>query len=388
MMNFNFYNPTRILFGKDQLANLPREIRRLGKNRILVVSGEGSVRRMGLYDKVISILKDMGLTFFELEGIDPNPRLTDVRKGIDICRSKNVDFILAVGGGSVIDASKAIAAGTVSDRDIWSYFTEGHEIEGALPLGDILTLAATGTEMNGNAVITNWDTKDKLAIGSSHLIPKFSILDPEYTYSVPRDQTVYGIVDIMAHVFEAYFSHTPNTPLQDRIAEGIMKTLVENAYKVLDNLEDYDARANIMWCGTMALNGLIATGKEEDWATHGIEHEVSAIYDIPHGGGLAIIFPNWMRYVLDEGIDKFVQYAQRVWDIQDTGQGDKEIALEGIQRTREFFDRIGAPATLRDYNIGDENIDIMAQKAVRFGPIGGYKKLYREDVANILKMCL
>ncbi|HHU63450.1 MAG TPA: iron-containing alcohol dehydrogenase [Clostridiales bacterium] len=388
MKNFIFFNPARILFGKGQLAGLADEIKRLDCKRILVVSGRGSVKRIGLYDKVISILKDMGLIFFELEGIHPNPRLADVRRGIDICKRNNVDFILAVGGGSVIDAGKAIAAGAVCQRDIWDYFAKRYEIEGALPLGDILTLAATGTEMNGNAVITNWETKDKLSIGSSHLIPKFSILDPEYTYSVPKDQTVYGIVDIMAHVFEAYFSPTPNTPLHDRIAEGIMTTLVENAYKVLDNLKDYDARANIMWCGSMALNGLIGTGKEEDWATHDIEHEVSAIYDIPHGGGLAIIFPNWMKYVLDEGVDKFVQYAQRVWNVQDNGQGDREIALEGIQRTREFFDHLGAPSTLKDYGIGHENIDVMAQKAVRFGPIGGYKKLYKEDVANILKMCL
>ncbi|TCS79577.1 iron-containing alcohol dehydrogenase [Tepidibacillus fermentans] len=387
MDNFIFYNPTKILFGKDQVKNVGRETVKFGKT-VLVVTGGGSVKRSGLFDQVIGLLKKEGLTIHELAGVEPNPRLTTVKKGIEICKKENVDIVLAVGGGSVLDASKAICAGAKYDGDVWDFYSGKATIQDALPLGTVLTLAATGSEMNGNSVVTNWETQEKIGVGSPFLYPKFSVLDPTYTYSVPKDQTVYGIVDIMAHVFEQYFSHTPNTPLQDQISESILRTVIEQAPIVIENPNDYDARANILLAGTLALNGLIRIGKETDWATHGIEHEVSAIYDIPHGGGLAIIFPNWMKYVYEENIEKFKQYAIRVWNVSTEGKSDREIALEGIARTREFFNSIGAPATLRDYNIGDENIEVMAKKATRDGTIGGFKKLTENDVKNILMMCL
>ncbi|MFV9511854.1 iron-containing alcohol dehydrogenase [Tepidibacillus sp. LV47] len=387
MNNFVFQNPTKIFFGKDQVQNVGTETAKYGKT-VLVVTGGGSVKRSGLFDRVIDLLNKEGLTIHELSGVEPNPRLSTVKKGIEICKKENVDIVLAVGGGSVLDAAKGICAGAKYDGDVWDFYAKKATIQDALPLGTVLTLAATGSEMNGNSVVTNWETKEKIGVGSPYLYPKFSILDPTYTFTVPKDQTVYGIVDIMAHVFEQYFSHTPNTPLQDQISESILRTVIEQAPIVIEKPDDYDARANILLAGTMALNGLINMGKQTDWATHAMEHEVSAIYDIPHGGGLAIIFPNWMKYVYEENIEKFKQYAIRVWGVTTEGKTDQEIAHEGIEKTREFFNSIGAPATFGDYNIGDENIELMAKKATRGGTIGNFKKLTEDDVKNILTMCL
>lgn len=387
MENFAFHNPTKILFGKDQIVNLSKEVKKYGEKVLLVIGG-GSVKRSGLFDKVINLLEEDNLKVFVLEGIEPNPRLSTVNKGIDICKTENIDFVLALGGGSVIDASKAIIAGAKYEGDVWDFYTGKARAKDALPLGTILTLAATGSEMNMFSVVTNWETKEKLGTGSPVLYPKFSILDPTYTFSVPTDQTINGIADIMAHVFEQYFSHTTNTPLQDRLCESVLKTVIENSHQVIENPNDYDARSNILLSGTIALNGMISMGMMGDWASHGIEHELSAIYDIPHGGGLAIVFPNWMRYVADERIEKFKQYAIRVWDVNPEGKTDREIAFEGIDRTQEFFKSIGGPTSLKDYNIGSENIELMAEKAVRGGTLGVFKKLNKEDVKNIYNMCL
>lgn len=387
MLNFQFHNPTKIIFGRDSLNQLGNEVIKYGQ-KVLVVTGGQSVKKIGLYDKVMNILKDLSCHIYELEGISPNPRLHSVHEGIKICKDNGIDFILAVGGGSVIDAAKAIAAGAKTDIDIWEYYIRKHSVTQALPLGTILTLAATGTEMNGNSVVTNWETKEKLPISSEHLFPVFSILDPEFTFSVPKDHTVNGCIDIMVHVFEQYFSKTQGTPLQDRFCESILKTVIENTPKVMADPMNYEARANIMWCGTMALNTLLEKGKSSDWASHNIEHEVSAFYDIAHGAGLSIITPNWMKYVLSEGTDIFKQYAQRVWDVDSEGKTDEQIALEGIAKTQAFFKEIGAPITLKEVGIDDSNIALMAERAVRFGAIGGYKKLYQEDVLNILRMGL
>ncbi len=387
MENFEFHNPTKLLFGKGEIEKIANEIVRYG-NKILIVTGGGSVKKIGILDQAIVHLEASGCTWFHLEGIEPNPRLTTIQKGIEICKREGIEIVLAIGGGSVIDASKAICAGAMYDGDVWDFYTRKSTIRSALPLGTVLTLAATGSEMNGNSVVTNWETQEKLAVGSNKLLPKFSILDPTYTYSVPKDHTVYGIVDIMSHVFEQYFSHTSHTPLQDRFSEAILKTVIENATKVIDNPKNYDARANILLSSTFALNGLINIGKTTDWATHAIEHAVSAVYDIPHGGGLAILFPHWMAYVMDNGIEKFVTFAVNVWNVETEGKTDKEIALEGITKTREFFNRIGAPSQLKNYNIGSERIEEMAEKAVRGGTIGSYKRLTKEDVIKILQESL
>jgi len=257
-----------------------------------------------------------------------------------------------------------------------------------LPLATIITLAATGSEMNHNAVINNDDTEEKLGLVDPAIFPTFSILDPENTMSVPRDQTIYGIADILAHVFEQYFHPTKEVPLQDRMAESIIKTVIETTPRLLLNLHDYDARANIMWCGTLALNHLISCGVEDDWATHDIQHELSAIYDIPHGAGLAIIFPQWMKYVLDVIPEKFAQFGERVWNIPRNGKSDRELGLAAIERTKSWFREIGAPVSLKEVGIGSDRLEEMAAKAVKRGPLGSAKKLYKEDVLAIYKMCL
>lgn len=385
MNNFVYHNPTELIFGKGQISRLADKVQKLGKS-ILLVYGGGSIKRTGLYDKVLSILSEQGCKVVELAGVEPNPRLSTVQKGIDLCRQEKIDWVLAVGGGSVIDAAKAVAVGAVYEGNVWDFYSRKAAPQGALPLGTILTLAATGSEMNRGSVVTNWETKEKH--GATTTFPTFSILDPEHTFSVPKDQTIYGICDMMSHVFEQYFSHTENIPLQTRFAESILLTVIENAQIAIDNPNDYDARANLLYCGTMALNGTLPVGVQTDWATHSIEHAVSAIYDIPHGGGLAIIFPQWMRYVYKENIERFKRYAIQVWNVDPSGKSDEEIALAGIEATAAFFQKIGAPARLADYQITDEHIELMAQKATPYGPIGNFKKLHAEDVAQILRMSL
>ncbi|MDQ6421800.1 iron-containing alcohol dehydrogenase [Paenibacillus sp. LHD-117] len=388
MNSFQFHNPTRIVFGEGETRQVGELTATYGRN-VLLVYGGGSIKATGLYDQTIQLLKEAGITVHELPGIEPNPRLATVQKGIDICRKEGVDFILAVGGGSVIDASKAIAAGVPHEGDVWDFFVGKARIEKALPLGTILTLAATGSEMNGGMVISHWEEKLKRGSGSPLLYPKFSILDPTVTYSVPRNHTVYGSVDIMSHVFEQYFSLTENTPLQERFCESILQTVIENVEPALVNPSDAAARANLMWCGTMALNGgQISLGMQNDWATHGIEHEVSAIYDIPHGAGLAVIFPNWMKYVYKERVDRFAQYAERVWGIVRDGRSDDELALAGIEATRAFFTRIGAESRLSEFGIGADQLDRMAEEAVRYHGLGAFKQLEKQDVRNILEMSL
>ncbi|MCQ6321481.1 iron-containing alcohol dehydrogenase, partial [Bacillus cereus] len=381
MQNFVFRNPTKLIFGKGQLEQLKTEIPQFGK-KVLLVYGGGSIKRNGIYDNVISILKDINAEVFELTGVEPNPRVSTVKKGIQICKENGVEFILAVGGGSVIDCTKAIAAGSKYDGDVWDIVTKKTFANEALPFGTVLTLAATGSEMNAGSVITNWETNEKYGWGSPVTFPQFSILDPVHTTSVPKDQTIYGMVDIMSHVLEQYFHHGTNTELQDRYCEAVLKTVIETAPKLLSDLENYEHRETILYCGTMALNGILAMGVKGDWATHNIEHAVSAVHDIPHGGGLAILFPNWMKHVVEENVSRFKQFAIRVFDIETDGKTDKEVALEGIKALRQFWTSIEAPATLADYGIGENEIDIMANKAMAYGEFGNFKKLNKDDVLS------
>jgi alcohol dehydrogenase YqhD (iron-dependent ADH family) len=388
MLNFEYQNPTKIIFGKGTFAKAGEEASKLGK-RVLICTGTGAIRRMGLIDRLEKNLKANGLEVFLLEGIQPNPKITSVYEGIDICKKNNVDLILAIGGGSTIDCAKAIATGALCDGDVWEFYaSKKDDVTKALPLGTILTLPATGTEMNGNSVVSKWDTKEKLFIYGPAIFPKFSILDPELTFSIPQNHTVYGVVDIIVHVLEQYFTHTLETPMLDRFGEGIILTLIENIYKVLENPSDYDARANIMFCGTMGNSHLIGLGKDQDWASHMIEHELSAIYDISHGAGLAIIYPNWMKYAMKADYGKFAQFAQRVFGVETKNRGEEEIAVEGAEKMREFFNSIGAPSKLAEVGIGEENLALMAERCVRFGVVGGYMQLKEEDVLNILKMSL
>ncbi|EHB64962.1 MULTISPECIES: iron-containing alcohol dehydrogenase [Paenibacillus] len=387
MRPFVFHNPTRLIFGKGKLSALKEEVSKYGKN-VLLVYGGGSIKRSGLYDQVLSLLKEAGASVTELAGVEPNPRLSTVHKGVSLCREHSIDLILAVGGGSVIDCSKAIAVGAKYDGDMWDFVERKAAPQGALPLGTVLTMAATGSEMNGGSVITNEATKEKMGWGSPWAYPAFSILDPVHTFTLPRDQTVYGIVDIMSHVLEHYFHQDTNTPVQDGFCETILRTMIDTAPKLVEDLENYELRETVMYCGTMALNGMINMGMAGDWATHNIEHAVSAVYDIPHGGGLAILFPNWMKYNLPAQPARFKSLAVNVFGVDSAGKTDEEAGLEGIEALRRFWSSIGAPSTLGDYNIDDSEIEAMADKAMRFGPFGNFRKLQREDVVEIYKMSL
>jgi alcohol dehydrogenase YqhD (iron-dependent ADH family) len=387
MEPFVFNNPTKLIFGKGQNESLANEVKNYGK-KVLLVYGGGSIKRNGLYDFVLQQLNEAEMQVTELAGVEPNPRLTTVRKGIDACRENGIDLVLAVGGGSVIDASKAIAVGAKSEADIWDIIKKTAQPTDALPLGTILTLAATGSEMNAGSVITNWETNEKLGWGSPFSFPKFSILDPKNTISVPEDQTVYGIVDMMSHVIEAYFHKADNTLLQDRIMESILLTVMETAPNLLEDLSNEEHRETILYCGTMALNGITQMGLRGDWATHNMEHAVSAVYDIPHAGGLAILFPHWLRYTIDEKISRHVQLATRVLGVDQNGKSDKEIALEGIEKLSSFWTSLGAPNRLTDYDIDDSQIEKMSTLASNRGKFGNFKPLAKEDVTSILTAAL
>ncbi|MEH7112439.1 iron-containing alcohol dehydrogenase [Neobacillus niacini] len=387
MQNFTFWNPTKLIFGKDQLEQLKNEIPRYGK-KVLVVYGGGSIKRNGLYDKVMGLLKEINAQVYELAGVEPNPRISTARKGVEICKTEGIDFLLAVGGGSVIDCTKLIAAGAKYAGDPWDLVVKKATVVEALPFGTVLTLAATGSEMNSGSVITNWETNEKYGWGSPLTFPKFSILDPVHTFSVPRDQTIYGIVDMMSHVLEHYFHLEENTLFQDRMCESLLLTVMETAPKLLADLESYEHRATILYNGTMALNGILNMGYRGDWATHNLEHAVSAVYDIPHGGGLAILFPNWMKHNLNVKPERFKQLAVRVFGVNPDGKSAEETGLEGIQKLREYWDRIGAPARLADYQIDDSKLELMADKAMIYGEFGNFTKLNREDVLAIYRESL
>jgi alcohol dehydrogenase YqhD (iron-dependent ADH family) len=385
--SFEFYNPTKLIFGKGKLDTLKTEVPKYGKH-ILLVYGGGSIKRSGLYDNVNAILKEIGAQVTELSGVDPNPRLSTVHKGVALCRENNIELILAVGGGSVIDCAKAIAVGAKYDGDMWDFVERKTTPKDALPLGTVLTIAATGSEMNGGSVISNEETKEKMGWGSPYAYPAFSILDPVNTFTLPKDQTVYGMVDMMSHVLEHYFHTEENTPVQDGFCETILRTVIDTAPRLINNLENYEDRSTIMYCGTMALNGMLNMGYAGDWATHNIEHAVSAVYDIPHGGGLAILFPSWMKYNLSTNPERFKKLAINVFGIDPAGKSAEQVGEEGIQALRDFWISIGAPSRLADYDIDDSQIGIMAEKTVRFGPFGNFRKLNKEDVVEIYKMSL
>lgn len=382
MNSFNFFNPTKIIFGENAINNLANEIKNY-KN-ILFTYGGGSIKKNGIYNKVIQILKNENKNVIELDGIMPNPRKEKVYEGIELCKNNNIDFILAVGGGSVIDCSKAIAIGSKTDKDFWqTFYIDWEECTDAIPLGTILTLSATGTEMDSGSVITDWENHIKTHYDSEHMFPKFSILDPSYTYTLPKEQTIYGSIDILAHVFEQYFSMPDESNLSDNLAEAIIRTVIDNLEIAIENPNNYNARANLMWCSTMALNGIIGLGKEQDWNSHQIEHALSGIYDIAHGAGLAIVFPNWMKYVYKNSINKFKKYAVNIWNVDTKNKTEEEIALEGINKTKEYFSKVGAPVTLSEVNIPESDIDKIVETVILTGE-GSYLKIDKEDIKNIL----
>lgn len=387
MNTFSFYNPVQLHFGEGTIKNLATEVPGYGKN-VLLVYGGGSIKNNGVYDAVVEQLQSIDATIFELSGVEPNPRVSTARKGVEICKAENIDLILAVGGGSVIDCTKLIAAGAKSDADAWDIVTKKAFPDSAVPFGVVLTLAATASEMNSGSVITNWETKEKYGWGSPHVFPKFSILDPTYTYSVPANQVVNGVVDTMTHIFEQYFHNATNTPLTDEMAEGILRTLIEVAPKALKDPTNYAHRETLMLAGTLGLNGFLALGSRGDWATHGIEHAVSAYYDIPHAAGLAILFPNWMRHNLAVDPERFAKLATRAFGVNAEGKTVEEVALEGIEVLSTFWTSLGAPSRLADFDIIDEKFESIIDHALVNGPFGNFAKLQREDVADILTASL
>ncbi|MFW6287976.1 MAG: iron-containing alcohol dehydrogenase [bacterium] len=382
MENFVFQNCTKIIFGKDTEKNVGEETGKFGKN-ILLHYGGGSIKRFGLYDTVKKSLEDAGLNIFELGGVQPNPRLKLVKEGINICRENNVDMILAVGGGSVIDSAKAIAIGVLYDGDVWDFYTRKASIEQALPIGVVLTIPAAGSESSPGSVITKEEGGLKRDCGSNLLRPKFAILNPEITYTLPAYQTACGAADIMAHTMERYFTQVEDVDFTDRLCEATLQTLIKNVPLALEIPQHYGVRSQIMWAGTIAHNDLLGTGRIGDWASHPIEHELSGIYDVAHGAGLAVIFPAWAKYVYKENVERFAQFAVRVWDVEADFNDMEQVVLKGIKRMQEFFSSIGLPVTLEELNIPDENLEIMAEKCTANGPVGNFKKLDKQDVLNI-----
>lgn len=390
MKNFVYDIPTRILFGQGQVSNVGKEVKKHA-DRVLLLYGKNSIKKNGLYDEVIKFLTEENIEIVELSGVDPNPRIETVREGANLCRKHNLELVLAVGGGSTIDCAKGIAAQAKYHGDIWKDLCVDKNLElltEALPVASILTLSATGSEMNGNSVLSNMKENLKLGFSSYILRPVFSILDPTYTYSVNKYQTAAGAVDIMSHLFEQYFSPDKKGYLQARIMEGLLKTVIHYAPIAYEKPTDYEARANIMWASSLALNGLTSAGKEStDWATHQIEHELSAKYDITHGVGLGILTPYWMEYVLDkENVHRYVEDANNVWNI--FGENDFEVAKEGIIKTREFFDSLDIPSSLTEIGIDSSKFEDMVASVTKFGPIGAMKKLGYKDVLEILTMSL
>ena len=390
MQNFDFYSPARIVFGKDT----EKEIGGLLKphaSKVLLHYGGGSIKKSGLYDVVISSLKEAGVAFVELGGVKPNPRLSLVHEGIALCKKEGVDLILAVGGGSAIDSAKAIAMGVYYDGDIWEVYEQSKPVDKALPVATILTIPAAGSEASGDTVITNEEKELKLGYGDPHLRPLISIMNPERFYTLPKEQLGYGVADIMSHIFERYFTNTVRVDLTDGLCETTLKTVIKNALLVQKNMHDYDAWSEVGFGGTVAHNGLLGMGRQQDWGCHMMEHELSAIYDVPHGAGLAVLTPAWMKYVYKDNLGMFVQFAVNVMDVKGSFREQEAIALEGIDRLSEFFKKLGLPSTLKEIGIDESKFELMAKKAtgVELGhehPIGGLKKLYWKDIVEIFKL--
>jgi NADP-dependent alcohol dehydrogenase len=382
MYNFIFYNPVKILFGRGQIANIGQEIPTSAK--ILLTYGGGSIKRNGVYDQVVKALS--GHNFIEFGGIEPNPRYETLMQAVELVRQEGVDFLLAVGGGSVLDGTKFIAAAAHFVGDPWDILAKQAPISSALPLGTVLTLPATGSEMNTNAVVTKWATREKLYFSSPLVFPKFSVLDPETTYSLPLRQIGNGIVDAFTHVAEQYLTFPANAPLQDRMAEAILVTLIEEGPKTVRNPTDYEARANVMWCTTMALNGLIGAGVPQDWTTHMIGHELTALHDLDHAQTLAVVLPSVLTWQKQQKREKLLQYSDRIWHI--SGGSPEERIEQVIAKTRAFFESVGVPTRLSAYGVDTSTIPRIVDRLERRGvlPLGERRDISADAVAKILAM--
>ena len=386
MNNFNFYSPTEFVFGKGRENECGEFVKKYGGSRVLLHFGGKSAVKSGLLDRVKDSLERCGITYFELGGVQPNPRDTLVYKGIELARRENADFILAVGGGSVIDSAKAIAIGVPYDGDFWDFYC-GKHADKALPVATVLTIAAAGSEGSGDSVITKEDGMLKRGTGSDVLRPRFSIMDPELTQTLPAYQTACGATDIMAHVFERYFTNTAEVEITDRLCEAVLMTMIKETPRVIADPDNYEARANIMWAGTVAHTNIVGVGREQDWNSHGIEHELSALYDCAHGAGLAVIMPAWMEFVYKHNIMRFCQMATRVFGCKMDFENPEATALAGIKAFRRFLHDIGMPINFAELGAKEEDIPVLVEKfGLGGGRTGGFVKLSSEDIAEIYRI--
>ena len=384
MDNFTFYSPTQFVFGKGTENESGAYVKKYGGSKVLVHYGSGSVVRSGLLDRVKKSLEAEGIAYVELGGVQPNPRDTLIYKGIELCRKENVDFILAVGGGSVIDSAKGIAVGVGYGGDFWDFYEKKLGVTKALPIGTVLTIAAAGSEGSGASVVTKEEGMLKRDVGSDLLRPKFSILNPELTFTLPAYQTACGATDIMAHVFERYFTNTEEVECTDRLCEALLLTMVKETPRVIENPENYGARANIMWAGTVAHNDIVGVGRSQDWNSHNIEHELSGLYDCAHGAGLAVIMPAWMEFVYKHDVNRFVQMATRVFGCELDEANPENTAKEGIRAFRRFLHSIGMPINFAELGATEEDIPVLVEKhGVGDGLTWGFVRLSAKDIAEI-----
>lgn len=387
MLNFIYDNKTTLVFGKGTQHEAGKLLKPFGK-KVLLHYGGGSIKRSGLYDAVTASLKAAGVEYRELGGVQPNPTLPLVHEGIRLCREYGLGMVLAVGGGSVIDSAKAIALGVPYGGDVWElYLSKGRPEVEPLPVATVLTIPAAGSESSPNTVITNEETKRKLGYGTPQLRPVFSIINPELFFTLPRRQMANGASDMMSHIFERYFTRTLHTDLSDGLCEATLRTIMRNARLLNGNLHDYDAWAEIAFSGNIAHNNLLGVGREQDWACHAMEHELSALYHVDHGAGLAVVTPAWMKYVSPKYRDMFVQFAVNVMGVEGSYREPDSIIREGIARLEGFYKELGLPTTMEELGIRPEDFPLMAEQAISVrGPIGGLERLDAGDVRNIYRL--
>lgn len=387
MNNFNFQSPTFFVFGKSRELETGKYIQRFGGKRVLIHYGGGSVVKSGLLDRVKKSLDEKAIVYVELGGAVPNPRSGLVYEGVELCKKNQIDFILAVGGGSAIDSAKAIAMGAPYEGDFWDFYSGKQTPKSALPVATILTIAAAGSEGSNSSVITHEEGMYKRGCTSDHIRPVFSILNPELTQTLPNYQTACGATDMMAHVMERYFTNTREVEITDRLCEGILLTIIRETPRALADANDYDSRANLMWAGMVAHNDICGVGREQDWSTHNLEHELSALYDVAHGAGLAVMFPAWMKYVMSHDVMRFAQFATRVWGCEMDYQQPENTALEGIRRYEQFLQSIGMPIRFAELGAKAEDIELLVkQTQLGSGSMGSFVKLKADDIRTIYKL--
>ncbi len=387
MEQFHFYSPTEFVFGKGMESEAGKMVKKYGGSKALVHYGSQSAVKSGLLDRVIASLKAEGIEAMTLGGVKPNPRDTLVREGIELCRAEGIDFILAVGGGSVIDSSKAISAGFYYDGDFWDLYEKKSPLTKTIPVGTVLTIAAAGSEGSGSSVITKEDGMLKRCLTSDLYRPKFSILNPELTYTLPAYQTACGITDIMAHIFERYFTTSTDVECTDRLCEALLLTMIKEGPVAVKNPTDYGARANIMWAGTVAHNDIVGSGRNQDWNSHALEHELSGLYDCAHGAGLAVIMPAWMEYVYPANVMRFCEVATRVWGIQMDFEHPENTAMAGIKAFKNFLSGIGMPVSFKEIGAKKEDIPTLVEKlGIGDGTRAGFKTLNKADVTAIYEL--